>query len=284
MTRRAERGIALVMVLWGVTLLALLAAGLAGTSGLAVRRMGHAIEAAEAHAALEQAAAAAELALADGDPSKAWRPDGSRHHLTLDFGEAEIAASSEAGKIDLNHASPELLRGLFDQAALSADQADRLASSFSARAMPALGGRAVLAVSELASLPGVDTPVYRRLKKASTVHNESGRLDWRLANADTLSAIPGLTSQVRAGLLAAQKRKDYTPDPATAQAFAAAGVVDRGLSPDPDTPLFVTLEIAVHLPSRATASAEALIRLAPREHRPVAILEWQEPQWQEDDQ
>jgi len=282
MRGNSQRGIALVMVLWGVTLLALLAAGLAGTSGLAARRMGHAIEAAEAHAALETAAAAAELALADTDPGKSWRADGTRHHVALDVGEAEIAASSEAGKIDLNHAPPPLLRGLFDRAAASPAEADRLFAAFSAWTTPGSGGRALLAVSELAALPGIGVETYRRLIRSSTVHNESGRLAWRLADVETLSAIPGVTDQARAGLLAAKGRKDYTPDVETAQAFAAAGVTEDSAGPDAAAPLYVTLEIAVHLPTHAAASAEALVRLAPREQHPVTILEWHEPRWQEE--
>ena len=274
-----QRGIALIIVLWGVTLLALLAAGLASTSGLAVRRMGHAIEAAEAHAALEKAAAAAELALAAG----AWNPDGTRHRLTFDFGEAEIVASSEAGKIDLNHSPPVLLKGLFDQAAAGDEEGARLFSAFSALTMPGTGGRVLLAVSELAALPGITAPIYRRLAGATTVHNESGRFDWRLASEATLSAIPGVTEQARAALLAGKGRKDYTPDLATAQAFAQAGVTE-GIDPlAQGTPLFVTLEISVRLPSAAAASGEVLVRLAPREQRPVVVLEWHEPQWQEED-
>ena len=283
MSRRGEQGIAMIIVLWGVTLLALLAAGLAGTSGLAARRMSHAIESAEAHAALQKAAAAAELALADGDPAKAWVPDGTRHLLTFDSFTAEVAASSEAGKIDLNHAPPPLLKALFQQAEPSEEEADRLFAAFSAWTMPGMGGRALLAVTELAALPGITALVYRKLAGASTVHNPTGRLDWRLANEATLSAIPGITEQARATLLARKGRKDYTPDPATAQAFAAAGITEGAASPDPGTPLFVTLEISVRLPSAATASGEALVRLAPREQRPVILLEWHEPQWQEED-
>jgi len=282
MSRTGERGIALVVVLWGVTLLALVAGGLASTSGLAVRRMSHAIESAQAHAALETAAAVAELALADTDPAHAWRPDGMPHRVALDFGEAEIAASSESGKIDLNHAPPVLLRSLFDQSASSSAEADRLASAFTAWTTPGMGGRALLAVSELAALPGIGTATYHRLLRVSTVHNESGRLDWRLADADTLSMIPGLTSQARAGLLAAKERKDYTPDLATAQAFAAAGVME-GSWPDAARALYVTLDITVRLPSGATASAEAIVRLSPREPHPVTILEWHEPHWRKEE-
>ena len=278
-----QRGIALIIVLWGVTLLALLAASLASTSGLAVRRMGHAIEAAEAHAALEKAAAAAELALADADPAKAWRPDGTRHHLSFDFGEADIIASSEAGKIDLNHSPPALLKALFDQTAASEEEAQRFFSAFSALTMPGMGGRVLLAVSELAALPGITAPVYRRLAGSTTVHNETGRIDWRLASDATLSAIPGITEQGRAALLAGKGRKDYTPDLATAQAFAVAGVTEGPAVPDPGTPLFVSLEISVRLPSAAAASGEALVRLAPREQRQVVVLEWHEPQWQEEE-
>ena len=283
MIRSGERGIALVIVLWGVTLLALLAGGLASTSGLAVRRMSHAIESAQAHAALETAAAAAELALVDEAPGKAWRPDGSSHHLRFDFGEADVAVLSEAGKIDLNHSPPALLRGLFDRWAPSNTEADRLFTAFVAWTTPGRGGRALLAVSELAALPGITVPTYRRLARASTVHNESGRLAWRLAEADTISAIPGLTSQARAALLAAKAQKDYSPDLATAQAFAAMGIIEGSAAPTPNLPLFVTLEIAVRLPSHATASAEVLVRLAPREQTPVVILEWHEPRWQEED-
>ncbi len=279
MSRAAEKGIALVIVLWGVTLLALMAASLARTSGLAVRRVSHAIEAAQAHAALQEAAAAAELALAD----RRWAPDGTRRRLALAGFEAEVIVSSEAGKIDLNHAPAVLLNSLFHLAAPTVEDGDKLVAAFTAWTMPGAGGRALLAVSELAALPGMTAPVYRRLAGAATVHNDAGRLDWRLANEAVLAAIPDLSDPVRAALLANRGRRDYTPDLATAQAFAAAGVTEGPLLPDPAVPLVATMEISVRLPSQAAASGEILVRLAPRDRQPVVILEWQEPQWQEED-
>jgi len=277
--RAGEQGIALVIVLWGVTLLALIAASLARTSGLAVRRMSHAIEAAQAHAALEEAVAAAELALAD----HRWSPDGARRRLTLAAAEAEVTVSSEAGKIDLNHAPAVLLNALFHQSASSLEEGDRLFAAFTEWTMPGTGGRALLAVSELAALPGMTAPVYRRLARATTVHNEAGRLDWRLAGESVLAAIPGLTDQARATLLAKQGQRDYGPDLAMAQAFAAAGVTEGPLQPDPGVPLFATLQVSVHLASHAAASGEILVRLALRDPHPVTTLEWHEPQWQEEE-
>ena len=81
-SRRNEKGIALVIVLWGVTLLSLLAASFAQSSALAARRTLHAIEAAQARSRLDEALAVAVIALLRSEP-RPWRADGQAHAVAL---------------------------------------------------------------------------------------------------------------------------------------------------------------------------------------------------------
>jgi general secretion pathway protein K len=270
-----QQGIALIIVLWGVTLLSLLAAGLAQSSGLAARRLLHGVEAAQARARLNEALAASILALSQPDPKLRWRTDGQRHRLTLPGAVAWVSASAERGRIDLNHAAPPLLQGLFRWAAGDAAAGDRLAAALLAQGADQ-GGRALLSVVELAALPGMTPGVFDQLSQAATVHNPGGGLSWRLAGAPALAAIPGLAPAQRATLLAMRGQSQYTPDPALAALLAKAGVDDGGevATPSPGAAI-ITLQIVVTVENGATASAETVLQLTT--DAPGQILEWRSP-------
>lgn len=264
-----QRGIALVIVLWGVTLLALLAAGFAQATGLSARRMLHAVEAAQARARLDEAVAIAVIALRQ--PERPWRGDGSLHSVNLPGAHAEIRVFSENGRIDLNHAEPVLLQSLFRQAAGNEETGDRLTAALAARN----DVRPMLAVAELANLPGIDIPLYRRLAPAVTVHNPSGRLDWRNAGKAALSAIPGLNATQVATLMAMRGQSQYTPEPAMAELLIRAGATDNAGSGGGAS--MVSLQITLILTGGASASAETVLQLQPAGAAAFRIVEWRSP-------
>jgi len=240
---RDEKGIALVIVLWGVTLLSLMAATLAQAGGLAARRALNEVEAAQVRSRLDEAVAAAVIAL--GQPVKPWRADGSLHRLELPGANAEIRAIAEAGKIDLNHAPPELIQTLFQ----------RLGGQ------PPVLKRPLLAVAELAS-----SDLYRKLEPLVTVHNQGGKVDWRLADPKVLSLLPGLSESQVATLVAMRSQSQYTPDATLTELLtrAGAGAAEEGGA------RMVTLEIKLTLASGASASAKILLQTG----IPYRVFEW----------
>jgi general secretion pathway protein K len=261
-----QRGIALVIVLWGVTLLSLLAASFAQSTGLAARRSLHEIEAAQARAGLDEAIAAAVVALRL--PIRPWRGDGTAHRLRLAGGEAIIQVTAESGRIDLNHATQPILQTLFRQAA--GEAGDHLAAEVAARTTQ----RPLLSVAELAGLPGMDSTLYSRLAERATVHNPSGRVDWRLADKATLSLLLG-ADQV-ATLVAAREQSQYSFDPATAELLTRAGV-DTTAEIGPGGAKMMSLGITLNMANGASSSAEILLQLVPAGPLPFHVVEWRAP-------
>ena len=256
------------MVLWGVTLLALLAGSMAATGGMAAKRSLNMVEADQARARLDEALAAAVLALER--PQKPWRADGKSRRLALDGATAEIRIVDEAGRADLNRAPPALLQSLLRRIAGEEGKGDWLANLLAARAAQ----RPLVTVAELAGLPEMTAALYQRLAFLVTVHNPSGKIDWRTADPSLLAAVPGLSEGQVATLVAGRSESDYSPDQATAEAMTRAGVLA-----DPSSVgdiRVMTFSISLSLDGGGRASAEALVRLR-NEGDPVEILEWRSP-------
>jgi general secretion pathway protein K len=127
MSRRSEEGIALIAVLWALTLLSLVAAALSFESSTANHISRNSAELAAARAAADAGIQRAMLnMLAD---SVKFRPDGSRY--TWQFGDntIHIAVRNEASKIDLNKAPAELLTALFASVGVGQATAQSLADA-----------------------------------------------------------------------------------------------------------------------------------------------------------
>ncbi|HMA52495.1 MAG TPA: hypothetical protein VKP60_22195 [Magnetospirillaceae bacterium] len=265
-----QRGIALVIVLWGVALLSLLAAALAASSGMAAKRSLNMVEAAQARARLDEALAAAMLAL--GRAEHPWVPDGRRHRLVLDGADAEIRVTAESGRADLNHTAPELLRSLLERAASDGEAGDRLAGLLATRAAQ----RPLVTVTELAGLPGMTVPLFRRLLPLVTVHNPDGKIDWRLADPALLAAIPGLHDDQLAALMARRSESGYSPEPSMLEAMNHVGVGSSSEQGAAGGSKLLSVHMSLSLAGGGRASAEILIRLS-ADRDPFHIVEWRSP-------
>ena len=113
-----QRGVALVLVLWILSILMLMA----GSFALTMRRESAGVSGIRAHAEA-QAAAQAGIALAQAmllheDENKRWRVDGSIYEIHYPHSIMRIQIQSQAGKIDLNSAPVSLLHHVFQYAPL----------------------------------------------------------------------------------------------------------------------------------------------------------------------
>ena len=210
--RARNRGIALVVVLWLVTILALQVslfnltvrdAALLGSNELAIAR------------GEQLASSGIELAVAgilDPDPSRRW--DGSRSTHVVRFGGAllEIAVSNEGGRLDLNGANEDLLSAaLYPYArspATTAQWVERIldwrdtdderrpngaeASDY-ARAGSAHGPRngQFLHPLELGRVLGVPPDLARALATRLTVYGIDGKINPLSASREVLMMLPG---------------------------------------------------------------------------------------------
>ncbi|MGH8713291.1 MAG: general secretion pathway protein GspK [Casimicrobiaceae bacterium] len=285
----AQRGIALVLVLWLTALLTVIA----GSFAYAMRN--------EAQAARNTVSQAQARALADGAVARTvfelmrprtlpgvWTADGTVH--VWDDNGSRVAASAvdESGKIDLNAATDPLLRGLLQTAGqLDADTASRFvdvigdwkdadelrrpngaeASDYRAAGLTYKPANAAFeTVAELQRVLGMTPALYARLAGSLTVHSGAAAINPQFASRTVLMALPGATDAIvdtyvaqRAAALAARQPLPVLP-------LGGAGV--------PVNVWRVRAEVTA--PDGVVFVRESVQRPNPDPRHPLTVLEWQE--------
>jgi general secretion pathway protein K len=219
---RQQRGVALLVVLWACTLLAILLGGyamLARTEGLQARFL---FAQTQAHYAAEAGLMRAIYALQDPQPQQRWTPDGRVYPFAFDGAKVNVSIISEVGKVDLNAASPDVLQNLFRAAGMSDNDTQALVRnivdwrSFAytppsnvpnvayAQAGRDYGPRhgPFGTVEELQMVLGMDPAVYRRVASQVTLWSGRQSPDPATAPLLALQAIPGMTAQQAQAILA----------------------------------------------------------------------------------
>lgn len=219
---RAQKGVALVLVMWMVALLTALVGAYAATARIEYmqgRGLNDAVVAdAAARAGLEYAVSR----LQARDPEVAWIPDGRPYEWS--FGEAavDVRIVDESAKIDLNAAAPQLLSSLFRVLGVEREQADAVAAAivdwrdpddltqpmggaespqYAAAERPHGAKNAPFeTVGELEQVLGVDRRLYELAARHLTVASGLAQPDQRFASGEVLQAMgvdPGLELQQR---------------------------------------------------------------------------------------
>jgi general secretion pathway protein K len=202
--RRAQRGVALLVVLWACTLLAILVGGFASIARvealqtrftLGQQRARYAAEAGIARAiVIAQARRRQTLLVEMGEtplPNGSIPGDGRTLLLDLDGVHVVVDMLDETGKVDLNTADPRVLKALFVAGGCSAARADDLVQHISewrgpminpvsdeggapppplvVAGNPAVKYTAFAAIEELQALPGMDAALYSAIEPAITI-------------------------------------------------------------------------------------------------------------------
>jgi general secretion pathway protein K len=127
-----RRGFALIMVLWVLTVLALIAASFAQSTRTDINLARNLVDSAKAEALAEAGVYQAITGLSGRRGDEIWRVDGTVYAWLFGGGEVRVTIEDEGGKIDLNAARDELLRNLFrsleadDEPILELTEADAL--------------------------------------------------------------------------------------------------------------------------------------------------------------
>ena len=108
-----RRGLALVTVLWVLTLLSLIAASFSSSTRTEVKLAFNQSEAARAEALADAGLHTAILGLLIRDPQLQWRVDGTVYGWEFGAGEIRVNVWDAGAKIDLNAAPDALLQSLF---------------------------------------------------------------------------------------------------------------------------------------------------------------------------
>lgn len=208
---------ALIAVLWITSLLALMAAGI-GSSGRTASRL--AFNTAENAKARLSADAGVQQAIFDllTEDGNQLRNGGDALDGAVDLGQAQVRiwVRDEDGKIDINAASPTLLRGLFLAVGLEEEQASGLAASIvdfrdddgdlsplgaedadyeAAGHFAGAADRPFRHLTELADVLGISDAIYARVRPHLTIYSDAEGVDPMRASEEVLNALPGMTAE-----------------------------------------------------------------------------------------
>jgi len=146
-----RNGYALVLVLIGVALLALLVESALLISGRAVRASSEDAARANLDAAARAGVTEGILSLVDQRPGFRWPTDGTPRLIRFNGVTVQVAIADEAGKVDLNGAPRPIIFALFEAAGLDRTAADAMADRVSDWREP----------GDLKRLNGAKAPEYR---------------------------------------------------------------------------------------------------------------------------
>lgn len=288
---RGQRGIALVLVLWVVTLLAVIAGSFVYGARNTALSTGNQVSVAKARALADAGIYRGLYELAKPATDGAhWQADGRTHSFGLEDGEISVVMRDETARIDLNTASDELLKGLLLSAGLEDEQANQVLDAildwrdddelvraqgaerdrYEALGLPYIPtNRPFQMVSELQKVIGVTPALYRKLAGALTVYSKQLGINSTIAPREVLLALPGATEENVQSYLA--EREEMLDTGMAPLAFPQAAGFETGARAQ-----------VYNLRSRAKAAdgtqfvREAVVRLAQDPKRPFVIYIWQE--------
>ena len=236
--KRNQRGVALLLVMWACTLLAILLGGyaaLAHTEGL---QASYQFQQTRAHYAAEAGLMRAIYAVQAPNNNDRWVTDGRIYPFAYDGAKVGVSVISESGKVDLNAASPDVLTNLFVNAGVDPTRASTLAQNIvNWRSFPmtpqqtsqraaayAAAGRdygprngPFASVEEVQMVLGMDPALYELIAPYVTIWSGRASPDPNTAPLLALASVPGMNLQQAQAIIAARQ--------ASAAASLATGLV-----------------------------------------------------------
>ena len=205
-----QQGLALVIVLWILSLLIIMA----GSFALTMRRETTVISAlkdnAEVLAVAESGLALAWQMLTLTDENKRWRADGSIYPVFYRDAEIRVRLLSEQGKVDINQADETLLRTLLQSTDADLDRQQSIVSAIidwrdrddlvyvngaekqeyqNAGLNYGPANKPFTSIDELQLVLGVDDHLYQQLQPLVTVFSGQSQVNLRLAAKEVLQAL-----------------------------------------------------------------------------------------------
>jgi general secretion pathway protein K len=239
-----QKGFALVLVLWVLSLLTIMA----GSFALSMRREAAIVADssinAKAMAVAESGLAIAELMVMNPDQRQRWRTEGSIYQIDYGDSTVRVRLLSETGKIDLNSADQTLLQGLMAYAPVDAELQTQLVNaildwrdtddlvridgaekkeykqaglSYQPRNMP------FQSIEELQLVLGMDEHIFKWIENLVTVYSGQPQIDLTQASKEVLQVLPKMDAKLIEQYIAARRESAINglPPPAF---FAGAGM------------------------------------------------------------
>jgi general secretion pathway protein K len=288
MSRATERGVALVLVLWLVVLLTVIVGSHAYNAHVETRLAENRVQLAKARGAAEAGVHRGILELFNPLPNERWLADGSPHSFLVEGTRVEVALRDTAGLVDLNRASPVLLRALLVVLGLDDEARDTLVDLIQdwrdtddlRRLYGAedrdyrLAGRAFEAkdapfdtVHELRYVMSVRPGDFDRLAPYLTVHSGLAGINPAFAPPELLALLPGADPEAVQAYVAERA--------ATGRGGSLAGLGGQQFFVDQESRVYEVSATAVS-PQGVTARVSAVVEQRTSGEASYVVREWRE--------
>lgn len=289
------RGVAFVLVLWVIAMLAILLGSfslVARTESLQAR---HLFDTTQARYAAEAGLNLAVFELAKADPLEKWTGDGRPYEFNYGEAQIEVRITDDVGKLDLNAATPDILGKLFVANGVESDKAQALVAaivdwkdqddetqpngaeiseykSAGLRYGPKNGQFDT--ISELQQVLGMNYALYAKLEPSLTIY--SGHTDVSAAFASSPEALVAMGCTFELAEQIIKQRESFPPG----TDLVAAGVT--GCDGNPLVAggggLTYSVKSRAKLPNGASTTLDATIRMGgvSAAGRPFVILRWRD--------
>lgn len=290
-----QQGVALVLVLWVLSLLTIMA----GSFALSMRRetamIGGLKHTAEAQAVAESGLALAEFMLLNPNVNKRWRADGSIYQIDAPPAKLRIRLLSETGKININIVEQPLLQKLMSHAPNGGEVKLPFATINRAAALldwrdnddlvringaeknqyQAAGlnyaprNQIFQTLEELPMVLGMDKVTLKWLEPLITVYSEQSELDLQLASKEVLNVMLGTQTDLVDHYVTARAESARQNFPAPP---LPTGVVSS-VTPEVTA---LTIIAEVQFDDQSTAVINALVKKSDEtQTTPFQVVRWQ---------
>ena len=288
MSRQIQQGVAMVIVLWVLSLLTIMA----GSFALTMRREITVVSAVKNNAMLlanaKSGIALAQKMLSLSDKQKRWRADGSIYQWIYQDQNIRIRLFSEQGKIDINRANKVLLTTLLGstsmdedkQAALVGamidwrDKDDRLQPEGAEKKQYEEAGlsyrptnKPFQSINELQMVLGMNVDIYQQLQPLITVHSKQANVDVNVAAKAVLEVVSEMELEILSEYLRQRIENNQAQLPAPAFPLSNQAKTKRT---DAYT---VMIEVEG---DEGYVRIKTLLRRAKNNKNPFKILGWQQ--------
>lgn len=289
---RRQTGLALVIVIWILTLLSVMAGSFALTmrreSSVSAALTGNARALALAESGLNLAASM----LRQPEPEQRWQADGSIYRLAGSESELRIRIMAESGKVDINAAGEELLTAVLSYATADENRQQQLLDAIidwrdaddeprpegaekkqyrqAGRPYPP-GNAPFQSLEELQLVLGMDDELFERIRPWLTVYSGQAEPNKDLAPPELLSVIDArLKKQNIHDVYLERRLAKQTGDSRLDGDQADAGLADQEQT--------FTIICETLLADQAAASLSAVVKFENQDtsQAPYRVLDWQQ--------
>jgi general secretion pathway protein K len=287
-----QGGVALVLVLWVITLLTVIAANFAFSMRGEAHITRNLLFAAQAQAQADGGVwrAVYELLKPPGDAQR-WQGNGLVHQLNTAEAELLISILDESGKIDLNAAPEDLLKGLFLSVGIGQEAAVSLADAIVDWRDPdklkrlhgaeeteyrAAGKEYVPSnapfetLDELQRVMGMTPELYRKLAQSLTVYSRQQSVNALVAPREVLLAIPGIGPALVEQYVAQRQSQLLANQRVAPLAFSSVFINSSSLLRT------FTVRSEAKMSDGTVFVRQSVVRMPPDAGRPFIVLAWGE--------